>query len=262
MDTADRTPVRPRTSAGASVRAAAAAALAVSFLLVAGCGGGGGHDDAASASPTPTATVNDFGCLSPQQAKAGSVTFPSADGQDVEAFTTGTGSTALVLAHQAESDVCQWVPKALEFAQAGYRVVAVNSAGSDVAELTAAAKYIRAKGATKVLLVGASKGGTAVLSAAGSITPAVDAVVSLSAPQAYSDMDASSVVPKLTMPVFYMASDLDGSFADSARELSKATTKAKAKELYIVDGSNHGVSMLNDDANYAKVTAFLKKYGS
>lgn len=240
-------------------RAVASSALAASLLLLAGCGGGGGGSTAA---PSPSATPNDFSCLSPGQAKAGSVTFPSSEGQDVEGFHTGTGATGLVLAHQADGDVCQWVPDAIDLAKDGYQVLAVNFAGSEVSELTAAAAYLRTKGVTKLLLVGASKGGTSVLSAAGSITPKVDAVVSLSAPSDYAGMDASMVVPNLTMPVFYMAAEGDTAFAESTKELSKATKKAKENDLYIVGGANHGVSMLSDAENYAKVKAFLKKYGS
>lgn len=243
-------------------RAPAAAGIAASLLLLAGCGGGGAADARATSAASATATADGFGCLSPEQAKAHSVTFPSATGQDVEAFVTGTGSTALVLMHQAESDVCQWVPKGMDLAAQGYRVVAVDSAGSEVAEVRAAVAYARSKGAAKVLLVGASKGGTAVLSAAGAITPKVDAVVALSAPSVYTGMDASLVVPELTMPVLYMASENDSSFAASAKELSRATKKAPENDLYIVDGVNHGVSMLDSDENYAKVKGFLKKYGS
>lgn len=256
MFTADRSSVRFH----APLRAAAASALVVSSLLLAGCGGGDG-DGKAAAAPSPSAPADDFGCLSPEQAKAGSVTFRSADGQDVGAFATGTGGTALVLAHQADGDVCQWVPNALDLAEDGYRVVAVNSAGSEVSELTAAVAWVRAEGAAKVLLVGASKGGTSVLTTAAAVTPKVDAVVSLSAPSTYSGMDASMAVPSLTMPVFYMAAEFDSPFADSTKALSKATKKAAENDLHIVGGSNHGVGMLTDPANYALVEAFLKKYG-
>lgn len=246
----------------APVRAIAAAALAAAFLMLAGCGDSGATESAASSAPSPSPTVNDFGCLSPEQAKTGSVTFKSADDQDVEAFESGSGRTALILAHQADGDVCQWVPHAMELAGDGYRVLAVNSAGSDVAELTAAARYVRARGAVKVLLIGASKGGTAVLSAAGVVTPRVDAVVSLSAPASFTGMDAANVVPDLTMPVFYMAAASDSGFADSTRDLSRATTKGRQNELHIVGGAEHGVGLLDDDENYARVKAFLAKYGS
>lgn len=257
MLTADRSPVRNP----APLRAAGASVLAAAFLLLAGCGGGGG-DSAEGATPTASAPVNDFGCLSPEQAKAGYVTFTSSENQDVEAYATGKGSTALILAHQADGDVCQWVPDADELAKDGYRVVAVDSAGSEVAEITAAVTYARAKGAHKVLLIGASKGGTAVLASAGSITPPVDAVVSLSAPADYSGMDAAGTVPDLAMPVFYMAAEGDTDFAASTRDLSKATKKAAENDLTIVGGANHGVSMLDNPDNFTKVKAFLKKYGS
>jgi pimeloyl-ACP methyl ester carboxylesterase len=255
MLTADRT-LRPSRPGPRAV----AAAVVAAFVLLTGCGGGG-SDGKATAGPSPSGTADDFGCLSPEQAKTSSVTFPAAQGQVVEAFASGTGGTALVFAHQADGDVCQWVPRAMDLAKDGYRVVAVNSAGSEVAELTAAAAYARSEGATRVLLIGASKGGTAALSAAGVITPKVDAVVSLSAPATYGGMDASSVVPTLTMPVFYMAADLDSTFADSTRQLSKATKEAKENDLWIVDGSNHGVNMLRDETNYARLKAFVKKYG-
>lgn len=245
------------------MRAAAASVLAVSFLLLAGCGGGDG-DGKADGGPSPAASaeVNNFGCLMPAEAKTGYVTFPSSEGQDVEAFATGKGGTALILAHQADGTVCQWVPEARDLARDGYRVVAVDSAGSDVAELTAAVAYARKQGAQKVLLVGASKGGTAVLTSAGTITPAVDAVVSLSAPSDYQGMDAIGTVPGLAMPILYMASEGDTDFAASTKELSRASTKAAENELHIVGGVNHGVSMLDSPENLATVKAFLKKYGS
>ncbi|NUS10755.1 MAG: hypothetical protein HOY69_05020 [Streptomyces sp.] len=243
MLTADRPPVR-----GARAPRAAGAAVAASLLLLSGCGGGDRE-------------VNDFGCLSPDEAEAGYVTFTSSENQEVEAYATGKGGTALILAHQADGDVCQWVPDARKLAADGYRVIAVDSTGSEVAELTAAATYARSKGAHKVLLMGASMGGTAVLEAAGSITPPVNAVVSLSAPAHFDELDAAGTVPGLTMPVFYMASQDDTAFADSTRKLSKATTKAGENDLTIVPGTNHGVSLLDDAGNLAKVRAFLKKYG-
>ncbi|MFG1805476.1 alpha/beta hydrolase family protein [Streptomyces sp. NPDC049040] len=263
MLTADRSPGR----GPAPLRMSAASALAVSFALLTGClltgcgGGGDTADGSTGGAPAPTAEVNDFGCLSPEQASAGYLTFTSSENQDVEAYATGKGTTVLVLAHQADGDVCQWVPDADELAKEGYRVIAVDSAGSEVAEITAAVTHARAEGARKVLLVGASKGGTAVLTSAGSITPPVDAVVSLSAPASYSGMDAAGTVPGLTMPVFYMAAEGDTEFAASTRDLSKATGKAGENDLTIVDGPNHGVSMLDNPDNFAKVKAFLRKYG-
>ena len=258
MLTADRSPVRdPRR-----LRAAGASVLAASFLLLAGCGGGDdGTADGDGAAASSAAEVENFGCLTPAEAKTGYLAFPSSEGQDVEAFATGEGGTALILAHQSDGTVCQWVPEARDLAEDGYRVIAVDSAGSDVAELTAAVAYARAHGAAKVLLVGASKGGTAVLTSAGSITPPVDAVVALSAPGIYTGMDALGAVPDLAMPVFYMASEGDTDFAASTKELSKASTRAAENVLHIVGGVNHGVSMLDDPDNLAMVKAFLKKYG-
>lgn len=243
-------------------RALAATALATALpLFLTACGDGGGSGGKATAEPSPTATLKTFDCLTEAQAKAGSIAFKDTAGSTVDGYLAGTGATGIVLAHQADGNVCQWVPKALELVQSGYRVLAIDSNGAEVPEVVAGTQLLRAKGVKKVVLMGASKGGTAVLTAAAKVQPPADAVVSLSGPQQYGQMDAAAAVPGLTAPILYMAADGDTEFADSTKALSKASVKARENSLYIVTGANHGVSMLDDAGNWAKVTAFLKKYG-
>ncbi|NEA57648.1 alpha/beta hydrolase [Streptomyces sp. SID13666] len=243
-------------------RAIAATALATALpLFLTACGDDGGSGGKATAEPSPAATVKTFDCLTEAQAKAGSITFKDTGGNAVDGYLAGTGTAGIVLAHQSDGNVCQWVPKALELVKSGYRVLAIDSNGDEVPEVVAGAQLLRGKGATKLVLMGASKGGTSVLTAAAKVQPPADAVVSLSAPEQYGQMDAAAAVPGLTAPVFYMAADGDTAFADSTKALSKASVKAKENSLYIVTGIHHGVSMLDDAENWAKVTAFLKKYG-
>ncbi|MEV0090344.1 hypothetical protein [Streptomyces sp. NPDC050738] len=243
-------------------------ALICAGVLLAGasltaCGGSDGKD---SAQPSASASAAaDFGCLTPAEAKTGSVSFKSkgAESTDTAGFLTGQGTTGILLAHQADGDVCQWVAKARELGKSGYRVLAVNSTGSEVPELVGAAAYLRSKGVTKLLLMGASKGGTAVVEAATVLKPKPDAVVSLSGPTLYGDMDAAKAAPRLTSPVLYMAGEGDTEFAQAAQELHKASKKAPENKLYDLKGvSQHGVSLLDDPKNWATVQAFLKKYGS
>jgi pimeloyl-ACP methyl ester carboxylesterase len=230
-------------------------AASAAALLLAGCGGGKGGGQAADSSPP-----EDFGCLTAAQAKSGSVSYDDTDGNPVDAWFAGKGGTAVLLMHQADGDMCQWVPQAGELVKDGYRVLVVDSNGSEVPEVVAGVAFLRAKGARRVLLMGASKGGTAVLEGAASVEPPVDAVVSLSAPEAYGTMDAISAVPRLTVPVLYMAAADDTQFADAAKALSKATKKAAENRLDIVDGPQHGVGMLTSESNQATVTDFLAKY--
>ncbi|MFG2304623.1 alpha/beta hydrolase family protein [Actinacidiphila glaucinigra] len=230
-------------------------AASAAVLLLAGCGGGDGGGRAADAAPP-----EDFGCLTAAQAKAGSVGYDDTGGNPVDAWLGGRGDTAVLLMHQADGDMCQWMPQAGLLVKDGYRVLVVDSNGSEVPEVVGGVAFLRAQGARHVLLMGASKGGTAVLEGAASADPPVDAVVSLSAPETYGTMDASSAVPRLTVPVLYMAAAGDTAFAESTEALSKATKKAAENRLDIVGGPQHGVGMLTYDPNWATVAAFLKKY--
>lgn len=111
--------------------------------------------------------------------------------------------------------------------------------------------------------MGASKGGTAALTAAPAIRPQPDAVIALSAPTVYSAMNALDAVPKLTAPVLYMAAEYDESFGEDAKALNRAGTKASEHKLvYIKGAGEHGVALLNSVKNWATVRAFIEKYAS
>ncbi|MGW2814388.1 alpha/beta hydrolase family protein [Streptomyces sp. NPDC001415] len=246
-------------------------------LALSGCSGEGGRNDAAKSpdaraavkkaeaqptAPAPPVKGDDFGCLTPDQAKAGSIVFKSATGSLTGGFLTGSGNTGIVLAHQVDGNVCQWKDKAVELGKAGFRVLAVNNTTGDAAdEIEGAAAVLRTEGAWKLLLMGASKGGTATLEAAAHMPLKPDAVVALSAPETYGPMDALAAAKTLTVPVLYMAGDQDGTFATAARELSGASTKAPENRLVPVKGSaSHGVALLAAPDNWNTVLAFLKKY--
>ncbi|MFD6414955.1 alpha/beta hydrolase family protein [Streptomyces sp. NPDC060194] len=162
-----------------------------------------------------------------------------------------------MLAHSADGDVCTWKDKADAFAEAGYRVLAIQSNGADPEEITAATAVLRDKGVRSVALMGASKGGTGALVAAADIEPAVHAVVPLSAPRAYSGMNAESAVPRLTVPLLYVAAELDGKFPADAEALHALTARAPEKKLEIVAGSQHGEPVLDVAANWKLVLDFL-----
>jgi dienelactone hydrolase len=61
----------------------------------------------------------------------------------------------------------------------------------------------------RIILVGASMGGTASLVAAHGIVPTVAGVASLSGPANYAGMDALTTVKSLTVPVLFMAAAND-----------------------------------------------------
>ncbi|WP_369231803.1 alpha/beta hydrolase [Streptomyces sp. R21] len=237
-----------------------AAALVCAGVLVLGACGDDDSGGEAATTPAPSSTVKDFGCLAGKQLK-GSVTFKDTEGNDVGGYETGTGTTGIVLSHMRGTDVCSWVPAADELAGDGYRVLAVDSSGSEVPEIEGATARLRAHGAKKIILMGASKGGTASLVAASKIAPKAAAVVSLSGPGLYNSMDATEAVPKLTMPVLFVAAKGDGQFADDAKEMDRLAKKSRGEKLQMVSGAAHGNGILDQQPSvWADVKAFLAKY--
>jgi pimeloyl-ACP methyl ester carboxylesterase len=202
----------------------------------------------------------------------GDVHFRAGDGTRLIGHRFGHGTTAVVLAHQYRSNLCQWISYARRLAAKGYLAFAFDFRnngrsqsvgyarsqrfGGDVA---GAAKYLRAHGAKKALLVGASMGGTAVLVAGANIRPPVDGVISLSGPSSFDGADAGSAVPRLRVPVLYLAAadDTGGGFASDARALYAATPSAD-KTLEILSGSDHGVALVDHPGKARQlVEAFL-----
>ncbi|GIF99792.1 alpha/beta fold hydrolase [Catellatospora citrea] len=240
---------------------AAAAAVAL-----AGCSGG-------DPVPAPSPTGLNAGATCGLPAGARQTRFGD-HGADLGGVILGSGKTGIVLAHQNGGDVCQWLPYAFELAGKGYRVLMFDFGGFGVStrgeldtpqQVAAAAAALRADGATSIVLIGASMGGTAVLAAAPTLTPAPVAVVALSAPVLFG-ADASAAAPKLTMPVLYAAGEFESSFADSARELYGLTPKTTVKELLIVPTDWHGVLLVSlggpaaTDTVRAKLAEFLQAH--
>jgi len=188
----------------------------------------------------------------------GDVTFRAPDRTRLVGHRFGRGKTAVVLAHQSRANFCQWVSYARRLAARGYTAFAFDfrnngrsqqvgygRAGRLAGDVAGAVKYVRAHGATKVFLVGASMGGTAVLAAAANVKPAVDGVVSLSGPRSSGGVDAESAVPRLRVPVLYVVAEEDagGGFAADAQALYERTASSD-KAIEVLPGFTHGVSLV------------------
>lgn len=202
--------------------------------------------------PSPDASIG-AACLRPGDG-ARRIKYQSLSGATITGAIVGRGRAGVVLAHMSDGDLCQWMPYALTLAKAGYQVLAMDLEGRGSAgyvhyegdqpvpyglDVAAAARYLRAHGAAKVVLVGGSMGATSVLAGAAVARPPVDGVVSLSASANFASIDARVAASRLTVPVLYVASTDDGDYADVARMLYKAT-KAR-RSLTIVPGAMHGV---------------------
>jgi hypothetical protein len=217
-----------------------AAAVVACLLAVAACA----STPPASAPVQPVAD-----CVDEAQQRANGVTLTRMDGDTVDALMYGTGDVGLVFANQVEGDLCQWQWHAQTLAQQqGYRTVVFNYSMMVGAEndVLAAVDLLRKRGVAKVFLIGASKGGTAVLAAAGKASPAVSGVVSLSGPQAFSGSSAAEVMPTFTTPVVFIVGRDDGGFAKDAQTLYDACAE-RDKKLVIRPSGNHGIALVDAD---------------
>jgi alpha-beta hydrolase superfamily lysophospholipase len=207
----------------------------------------------------------------------GELRFRAADGTRLVGHRFGTGTTGVILGHQSDGDLCEWLPYARRLARLGYVALPIDFRGSGLsqartgaaadrlaADLAAATKTMRGLGLRKVFLVGASMGGIAALVAGANVAPPVDGVVSLSAPARFRGLDAVRTAPRLRVPVLYLAAEADDNagydFSDDARAMH-ATTAATDKRLAVLPGSLHGVALLARSARARSlVETFLKNH--
>jgi alpha-beta hydrolase superfamily lysophospholipase len=179
---------------------------------------------------------------------------------------------AVVLAHQSNGSLCEWLPTARWLAGRGIWVFAFDFRGHGSSkgrvqygrlgtDYAAAVKTVRSLGAKKVVLAGASLGGIAALIAGASVTPPVDGVAALSAPAVIAGrVDARPFVPRLAVPVLYVAAREDRyppyDFAADAQRLYDATP-GTAKRVELVAGSAHGVAL---PAGSPAIRALLEQF--
>jgi dienelactone hydrolase len=177
-------------------------------------------------------------------------------GLEIAAVDLGEGPRAVVLAHQSDADMCQWLPYATVLAGQGYRVVAFDFAGFGTSsptptptyldDIRTVVDYLRATGAMRVAVVGASMGATMGVVAAAAISPPIDGVVAVSAPKVFDGVYAERAAPNLHTPALYIAGNEDGDYQVYAKDLDDATPEA-LQGLLVVVSPEHGVALVGAD---------------
>ena len=254
--------------------------LAAAVTLT-GCGGGAHHPAAAtqSAAPTPTtapvtapaatrASVGaaDWGCLSARERREMFVLH--GPGHDrLAALSIGTGRAGVVLAHQSSGSLCQWWPYARSLATR-FRVVAFDFDGAGASpygdgnypgEVAAAAEWARDHGSRKIVLMGASMGGTAVVVAAAHLAGSVAGVIDLSGPADFAGMNALGAARRVHVPALFAYGTLDVGFATDVRHVHAATA-TRDKPILAVKTPNHGVDLVTPGIGYATVRAAILRF--
>ena len=206
--------------------------------------------------------------------RGGELFFNAADGTRLVGHRFGKGTTAVILTHQSEGDLCDWLPYAKRLAARGYFVFPIDFRGygfSDTPpagpyryaqDIAAATRTLRKLGKRKIFVVGASMGGIAAVVAGANVSPPLAGVVSISSPARYRGMDGVKAGPRLRVPVLYLAATADDNagfdFSEDAKAMF-ATTAAKDKRLELLPGSLHGIALIGGSVRAkALVESFLK----
>jgi pimeloyl-ACP methyl ester carboxylesterase len=242
--------------------------LVCGALVAAGCAASGRQDGgrppvtAAPPGRPPATRSAAYGipCLRDRE-RAAAFRFRVGQGFDTVGVVLGGGTRGLVLGHQRGGDLCEWLPTARSYARLGYRVLVFDFHDQDRVDddVVAAVAELRRRGVARVVLVGSSMGGTAVLVAAARIRPAVAGVVSLSGPAVFGDLDARTAVARLRVPVLLVAARLDGPFAAAARGLYAAAATGD-KRLLVLGSAAHGSALLTFGEEAARVRAALRGF--
>jgi pimeloyl-ACP methyl ester carboxylesterase len=174
----------------------------------------------------------------------------------------GNGSVGVVLAHMLGSNQQAWTAYAATLADDGFHVLTFDFRGHGASggdrnpslaslDLAAAVAKIRQLGASRVLVVGASMGGTAALVVAS--TEQLAGVVTISAPMRIDELDAGSAVRNLSEPALFIVGEKDDKrYVDAARAFNAAARQPK--RLAIIAGTgDHGTDLLTDPRTKSRV---------
>ena len=190
------------------------------------------------------------------------------DGTILRIKTYGGSGAAVLLAHDLDGSRGDWAEFAETLSSRGYTVMTFDfrghgkSAGQrDAAlaesDLASALVHMREQlRAPKVLVVGAGMGGIAALRV--SARESVSAVAAVSTPETLRGLSAAGAVPLVTAPKLFLAGEGNAADAGAARNL--LSLAKDSKELLLVPGNAHGVSLLNNAQARERLLQFLDKY--
>jgi pimeloyl-ACP methyl ester carboxylesterase len=192
-----------------------AVALLAFVVLAAGC-------SAPTATPSSSPTAGPTATTSTAVVPSEPIAF-DVEGVTVRGTLFGAGATGVVLSNMGDNDPADWERFAPYLAGEGYAVLTYayryparprsltpEMARGALADLQGAAAYLRSRGATRIVLIGASLGGMVTAKAAKATR--AEAVAIIASPADRPDFDLS-VAPAdlraITGPKLFIASDDD-----------------------------------------------------
>ncbi len=216
----------------------------------------GGQSVLSAASPSPSALPASAYCLSTADAPQ-AVQFAGMNGQ-----VLGSGHTGVVLTNGSADDPCVWMnllPRLKQMTDLRILLYFYLYQGNVPANIASAARFLRSRGSTRVLLIGQSIGGAETLIAASQMTPPPDGAVSL------SGESTPDQVRGLNVPTLILASEDDRYFPGSVARQVLAAIPAQDKHLKVFPGNLHGVELFDGpeaSEALAALTGFLTAHVS
>jgi pimeloyl-ACP methyl ester carboxylesterase len=191
------------------------------------------------------------------------VSFQTDDGVQLAGrlFGPSDASAGIVLAHMFPADQSAWYETAAALGEAGYRVLTFDfrgycpggdagcsqgtkDVGQATTDLQAALDHLRSLGPTRIGLAGASIGGTASLLAAAREGNGIAAVVTLSAPQSFLQLQITpDQLATITAAKLFIAGSGDATAADAAQTMYDQS--GQPKSVQIVTSNDHGTDLLH-----------------
>ncbi len=184
----------------------------------------------------------------------------------LQGIERGTGPNGVVLAHMLGSSQNAWSPLVEDLVKDGFHVLTFDFRGHGLSggdrdpshaglDLAGAVAKIRSLGASRVLVVGASMGGTAALSIAGS--QELGGLVTISASMSIGRLAAASGVRAYRGPLLVIvAKGDDRRYTDAAEAIVDASSAAP-KRREIIDGTEHGTNLLTNARAGARVKKLI-----
>jgi alpha/beta superfamily hydrolase len=198
------------------------------------------------------------------------VSIVTSDGVTLLGTLYGQGTRAIILSNEGDNDAFAWVPMAQQFASMGYLVLGysyrpeVSTAdglpSQGLRDLRAAIAFIQSRHVTGITLMGSSLGGLISLKEA--TTERFDALVSISAPVAFEDVQLSDAeLRRITTPKLFVTSDLNDPYTSDTYHMFNVTPQPKEERIY--PGRIHGLALFQGTSGPDLLSAlrhFLQRF--
>ena len=197
----------------------------------------------------------------------------TADGTRIAYAETGHGTGAVVFAHGARGDLCDFSGLLHDRRLARYRLLAFDYRGNGLSDyphypasvrrrqdVVAVVDHLRREGAKQVAVLGLSAGGPAAIAAAAQLYPRrVQAAVAVASIDALVGDDAIAAVRRSQVPLLVLVNEHDGLGLTPTNDAIYRAAATKDKRLVLAPGRGHA-DVFGYPRVWAAWIAFLRRH--